>query len=63
MKIFYYLFDDDKQLIIRNYSNEESREFIIRLIMLYEDNRKFDFDTYDTSDITTKYLEHEKIII
>jgi tetratricopeptide (TPR) repeat protein len=43
----YNLFDDDKQLIIRNYSNEELRESIIRFIKLYENNKKFDFDTYD----------------
>ena len=43
----YNLFDDDKQLIIRNYTNEELRESIIRFIVLYENNRKFDFDTYD----------------
>ena len=43
----YNLFDDDKQLIIRNYTNEELRESIIRFIMLYENNKKFDFDTYD----------------
>ena len=43
----YNLFDDDKQLIIRNYSNEELKDSLIRHIMLYENNRKFDFDTYD----------------
>ena len=43
----YNLFDDDKQLIIKNYSNEELRESLIRHISLYENNKKFDFDTYD----------------
>ena len=43
----YNLFDDDKNLIIKNYSNEELRESLIRHISLYENNRKFDFDTYD----------------
>ena len=43
----YNLFDDDKQLIIRNYTNEELKDSLIRHIMLYENNKKFDFDTYD----------------
>ena len=43
----YNLFDDDKQLIVRNYSNDELREFLIRHISLYENGKKFDFDTYD----------------
>ena len=43
----YNLFDDDKQLIIKNYSNDELRESLIRHISLYENNKKFDFDTYD----------------
>jgi len=43
----YNLFDDDKQLIVRNYTNEELKDSLIRHIMLYENNKKFDFDTYD----------------
>ena len=43
----YNLFDDDKQLIVRNYTNEELKDSLIRHIMLYENNKKIDFDTYD----------------
>ena len=43
----YNLFDDDKQLIVRNYTNEELKDSLIRHIMLYDNNKKFDFDTYD----------------
>ena len=43
----YNLFEDDKQLIVRNYTNEELKDSLIRHIMLYENNKKFDFDTYD----------------
>ena len=43
----YHLFDDDKQLIVKNYSNDELKESLIRHIMLYENNKQIDFDNYD----------------
>ena len=44
----YNLFDDDKQLIRKTYSNDELKESFIRHIMLYENTRnKVDLETYD----------------
>ena len=44
----YNLFDDDKQLIRKTYSNDELKESFIRHIMLYENTRnKIDLETYD----------------
>ena len=44
---YYNLFNDDRQLIKLNYSNDELKEQFIRHISLYETEKKIDLETYD----------------